>query len=372
MKLTALRANNFRSYKSAMAMDSIPSVTVIIGPNNAGKSNVVELLTWYRAMILDQGGRPPGEMKHTGNRNAPLTIEVEFELDPEEKRSLLAGVGSSDEMRQRLSQDPHFLTGLRHVILFGQAVEKEVVEVKNLDGTWFPVFGWEPRGPNVQIWRLELAMSIARFAGAPNIAPRQRVEGEQVGGLQFAGQWPVQGTFEQRVGDVLRGFVQRWQVIPPVRQITPRMDPMQEVFVQQGGGNLVRVLNTLQVEEPTKFGEMMNDVYQIIPDLERITAPLRGNETTALIQEPGNVRVEARDISTGLQQTLILVASLLTYPRNSFVLIEEPEIHLHAGSQRALLRLIKRLTRSENHRFMITSHSTIFAEISDDVSTYLV
>src|SRR3989442_11807974 len=188
MKLKALRANNFRSYRSAMTLDSIPSVTVIIGPNNAGKSNVVELLTWYRGMILGQSGRPPSEMKHTGNRSAPLAIEVEFELDPEEKRSLLAGVGSADEMRQRLLQDPQFLTALRHVIRFEQRLEKEVVEVRNLDGTWLPVFGWEPRAPNLQFWRLDFGTSIARFAGAASVAPAQRVEVEQVSAVQFAGQ----------------------------------------------------------------------------------------------------------------------------------------------------------------------------------------
>ena len=212
------------------------------------------------------------------------------------------------------------------------------------------------------------------------MAPAPKIEVQQiVGKPQQAAQWQLQGTFEQRVADLLRGFVQRWQVIPPVRQITPRMDPSQDFVVQQGGANLVRVLNAFQTEEGTKFAEMMNDIYAIVPGLVSIIAPLRGNEATAVIREAGGVQVEAHDMSTGLKQTLILVTSLLTYPRNALILVEEPEIHLHAGSQRALLRFVKRMTRDQNHQFVLTTHSTIFAAFHTDAGskpaasgTYLV
>jgi len=373
MKLSAIHATNFRSYKTDMALDSIGPLTVIIGPNNAGKSNIIELLTWYRTMLFGQGSRSSAEMKHTGNKPTPLSVRLEFEVNPEEKRSLLIRAGLVSETSQNGLLAGQFLTGIRHSFIFDQGLEKEEVEVRNLDGTWLPVFGWEPRSEISVFWRLDLPISIQRSPGATKIAPAQKIEVRQIGGKpQFAAQWELAGTFEQRIADLLRGFVQRWQVIPAVRQITPRMDPSQDFVVQQGGANLVRVLNAFQTEEGAKFAEMMSDVYAIVPDLVSITAPLRGNEATAVIREPGGVQVEAHDLSTGLKQTLILVTSLLTYPKNSLILVEEPEIHLHAGSQRALLRFVKRMTRDQDHQFLFTTHSTIFAEVSSDVSTYLV
>ena len=373
MKLSAIHATNFRSYKTDMALDSIGPLTVIIGPNNAGKSNIIELLTWYRTMLFGQGSRSSAEMKHTGNKPTPLSVRLEFEVNPEEKRSLLIRAGLVSETSQNGLLAGQFLTGIRHSFVFDQGLEKEEVEVRNLDGTWLPVFGWEPRSEISVFWRLDLPISIQRSPGATKIAPAQKIEVRQIGGKpQFAAQWELAGTFEQRIADLLRGFVQRWQVIPAVRQITPRMDPSQDFVVQQGGANLVRVLNAFQTEEGAKFAEMMSDVYAIVPDLVSITAPLRGNEATAVIREPGGVQVEAHDLSTGLKQTLILVTSLLTYPKNSLILVEEPEIHLHAGSQRALLRFVKRMTRDQDHQFLLTTHSTIFAEVSSDVSTYLV
>ena len=128
----------------------------------------------------------------------------------------------------------------------------------------------------------------------------------------------------------------------------------------------------MQTEDPDRFVALTREIYKIVPGLQRITAPPRGNEVTAVIREPGDVEIEAKDASTGLQQILILVTSLLTFPRNSLIAVEEPEIHLHASSQRALLKLVKELVQSEEHQFVITSHSTIFAQTTDDVGTVLV
>src|SRR5207247_11437778 len=97
MKLSSIHATNFRSYKTSMELDAIGPLTVIIGPNNAGKSNIIELLTWYRTMLLGQGGRPSAEMKHTGNRPTHVSARIEFEVDPEAQRSLSTTADLEDE-----------------------------------------------------------------------------------------------------------------------------------------------------------------------------------------------------------------------------------------------------------------------------------
>jgi predicted ATPase len=72
----------------------------------------------------------------------------------------------------------------------------------------------------------------------------------------------------------------------------------------------------------------------------------------------------------------IIKSNLFTRPRNSVLMVEEPEIHLHALAQRSLFKLLKDISQERALKFIINTHinthSTIFAEISNICGTYLV
>lgn len=72
--------------------------------------------------------------------------------------------------------------------------------------------------------------------------------------------------------------------------------------------------------------------------------------------------IEAKNCGLGLQDLLVILYFALE-PDNTFVLIEEPENHLHPEMQRRLLRF---LTEETDKQFFITTHSNIFVN-----STYV-
>lgn len=149
------------------------------------------------------------------------------------------------------------------------------------------------------------------------------------------------------------------------------MRPAQEEHVETTGANLVRVLNSIQAEDRALFDRIVAHLKSIVPGIVDVRVPLRGENVTVLIAEPYS-RTEMMNVSTGTQQILILVTSLLTYPENSVVLLEEPEIHLHANSQRRLFSLLSLLAGEKQHQFLITSHSTIFTGEGSGIKTFLV
>src|SRR5437773_6985770 len=373
MRLSDLRLRNFRSYKESTSFEGLRPITVLIGPNNAGKSNFVQALSWYRGM---ERGEQPGirDFIHTGNRSKPLRIDLESELDDDERRSLLLSAFSRSGGVDSQLTATMLLRRIRHELEFDlEGLRGEALSTSNSSGDWLPLLGSTLKDNQLQVWRVDLAAQIERTTAGDKVVPAEKTVVLTSGRTPIGFLWNLDPrSFEQQVATHLRAYIRRWQVIPPNRQMSPRISPGQESIVQQGGGNVVRILNAMQTEDPDRFVALTRDIYKIVPGLTRITAPPRGNEVTTVIREPGDVEIEAKDASSGMHQILILVTSLLTFPRNTLIAIEEPEIHLHALSQRTLLALVRRLTREEEHQFVITTPSTIGAQTCDDIGTVLV
>lgn len=375
MRIATLQVENFRSYKERMVIENLPGVTVLIGPNNSGKSNLIQALLWYQATFRGQEYRPFTELFHTGNHSSPLGLKLEFEFDDGERQSVLDMFKFKSQEIKDSIQRSQFLRRAKHEIQFDpDGLHTELLAVTNFSGDWLPTLGWSFENAQT-IFRLSgLSNLVQGLTSAQDIVVRERRDISTYGGKRGRFfDWILEAkSAEMRIRDIIGSYIERIYWVPPIRHPSLRATPGQDILVESSGGNLVRVLNTIQTEDPDRFVNLTKEIYKIVPGLSKVTAPPRGGEITAVIREPGGVRVELRDASSGLQQVLILATSLLTFPKNSLVLIEEPEIHLHASSQRALFRLIKQLAQDQGHQFLITTHSTIFTEFKPESCIYLI
>jgi hypothetical protein len=176
---------------------------------------------------------------------------------------------------------------------------------------------------------------------------------------------------EYNILNKIREFATKWHWFQPIRQATPRMPPGEERTLSPTGDNLVKLLNSILSENPSRYVALKDEIVKILPNLSDVLSPLRGNEATVNIREKGLEKpTDLGNISVGVMQTLILAVGAMTHEHGSVLLVEEPELHLHAGSQRKLFKLIQK--EAEQKQFFITTHSSIFTGCSDKVSTYLV
>ena len=169
----------------------------------------------------------------------------------------------------------------------------------------------------------------------------------------------------------MREFFTRVFFVPPVRRPPQSVGPGQEYVVDGAGQNLPRVFQTLQTGRPRQFNELVRAIQRIVPDLE-ITAPPRSNQVTLKFEEPGGVNVLLANTSEGIGNILTIVGSILTLPMESLILVEEPEIHLHASAQRELFKLITHQSKERKLQFLISTHSTIFAKTNSEVDSWLI
>jgi predicted ATP-dependent endonuclease of OLD family len=129
------------------------------------------------------------------------------------------------------------------------------------------------------------------------------------------------------------------------------------------------VWNTIVSDEPSELVKIGNEIRQIV-DITSVRAPISANQAIASVRESSGQAFDLANTSEGVVQASILVTKIATNPEGTVFLIEEPELHLHAGAQRDLRKFIEENSRSK--QFFITTHSTIFARTSNNSNVHLV
>src|SRR5260370_34241735 len=97
----------------------------------------------------------------------------------------------------------------------------------------------------------------------------------------------------------------------------------------------------------------------IVGGVKNLHSPPVADKCTISIEEEGlRSQTNFDKMSTGLHQALILIVAIEIAESGDTICIEEPEIHLHAGSQKRLFNYI--CQHVNRNQFFITTHSSIF------------
>ncbi len=81
----------------------------------------------------------------------------------------------------------------------------------------------------------------------------------------------------------------------------------------QNGSNLAQVLNTLKTNDDDAYQKIEAFVYGALPDVGRLRAPTRGNQTQVDFRSPlGGYDTRLREMGGGVEQLLMAAVVLLT------------------------------------------------------------
>lgn len=374
MKIKSITLENFRSYKEAIPIEGLSDVNIFIGPNNAGKSNILEALRYIQALRGGNQLRSFAEMMFDGKTRLNMHLTLRLSPSTEEREKLISDFFKDTRLFESAKQSAFLSDVTLDVVLGSNGLVKEEIKVSNIKDGDLTIIRNSVENKTYKEESFDVKSRYRQLAEPENIS---------VGGFREHGRgspgpgWRIFSVnfsptpVEYKVLTKIREFIGKWHWFQPTRQATARMPPGEEKRLNSTGGNLVKFLNSILSESPSRYVALTDEVVKIVPNLTDVLSPLRGDEAVVNIREKGLEKpTNLANISFGVMQTLILAIGAMTYEPGFVLLVEEPELHLHAGSQRKLFKLIQK--EAEQKQFFITTHSSIFTGCSDKVSTYLV
>jgi ABC-type cobalamin/Fe3+-siderophores transport system ATPase subunit len=377
MHLVSLEVKGLKSLRDTK-VEGLGHYNVFIGKNDSGKSTVLQAVRLLQGLQGTAGGAALGEIVADRLARGVVDVSAVFVLSDEELWQI-PGTGSRQgdpvlerfrrwrfEFEMRLgypdwSQDRTYLkrcgpvqgddfgvccalTRLDNPRAGYRVVQSEQL-VAPLADEEAPLHQVMRSQPTVQV---ALPSTFAQGASGPGGLPWRLLDGS-VGGMAY---------------------------LSPKRQAHDQLSAQQSLALAPSGENLTQVLDTLNANYPERFGAVVSLVKELFPSVAEVHLTREQQSVVLRIatqpkkDATGAFRVS--EVGTGIQQALMIAASVVSTEDGGAVLLEEPENNLHPGAQRALAAWLRKQAVDNDKQLLLCTHSTIFASNDEHSSTYLV
>lgn len=326
-----LRVRNYLSLKDVDL--ELSRRNVLIGPNMAGKSNLIDCLRFLTSMVisgvnkalLDRGGIR--EVVWKGSDESRIGFELTVEIPIHEK-----------ELKKVYEYAISIVGGATGLI----AVERELLTVR-MKNAVVPLI-------DLKNGQGKINKEDGTQAFAPSGDPARSA-------LEFN----VPGWEGTRV----REYISTWRFYRLIPTLMKQPNAaMGQNFLNEGGDNFSSWLMTLQTSYPQEFRRLRQVATDVLPDLKEILTPPTQFATTYVTTHEKHLKgpINIWRMSDGAV-TFLALLSLIFAPDElgaPLYCIEEPENHLHP---RLLETLVEVLTQRQNElgdqaaQIITTTHS---------------
>lgn len=347
MKIQEIEIAGYRSV-DALRLE-LSNVTVLVGPNGCGKSNIYQSINLIAAAangsfarriaeeggmqsILWAGARRKQEQLRTrlSVRFDQLTYCLEFGLIPiSERRAGNPKLTAPDEM------DPRELSIFKR----DPDIKEETVEIKAGART-------------ANLLKRTRSLVIARDVDGEERAYREKIgESESVlSELREPQSYPELALLQSQFLRWRFYHDFRTDLQSPIRE--PQLATMTPIL-SHDGRDLAATLATIRAVGDRR--KLHQTIVKAFPD-SRVDIEEEGGILNMQMRFPGLSRpLDARELSDGILQYLCLVAALLTPRPAPFMVLNEPETSIHVDLMKPLADLIA--AASESSQILLTTHS---------------
>jgi predicted ATPase len=344
--ITRIEVDGFKSLRH-FAVDLEP-FTVLIGPNSAGKSNVLDALALLSRLasqsIVDafkQGrGKSIDQFSRHGTEVAgAIRFAVEF-LEYGDHPAKPSSNGK-DTFQSRYRYE---LTIQRRAMRAG--VEKLVARDERLramrreDDTWIQAHpeltayaGYAHAGEDCFVTLKDESAAEQRVIMAPSHRPEE---------LSIPPMYIALGCIMHRGAHRVRLNLEQCRSLDlAAAHLGAPSERMDSGELSPDASNLPTVLAELP---PHLLGEIRADLVSLVPGIASFDVTPEGDEMRIDFELSGGERIPARLVSAGTLRILALLTALRIEPRSYMLCIEEPENGIYPGRLRALLALLREAT----------------------------
>lgn len=351
MKIEKVTIHNFRSIREQSF--SLQNYSLLIGPNNAGKTNIIDALRIFYENDLKY--TPSKDFPKFHNDDKESWIEIEYLLDDEDYNDL------KDEYKQ-----PNNTLKVRKYL----QSDSERVKANQSN-----IYAYEKDGLSTNLFYGAKNIAEAKLGNVIYIPEVSKIDEY----TKLTGPSPFRSLLEFVVKKVVKNSL-------AFEQLNKSFDEFHVTFLSETSkdgislNTLIDDINTHVKGWDISFGIDINPIK-----MEGIIKNLISHYL-----EDNNLKGQKMDVSAfgqGLQRHLIytLVKLSAKYkdvtikktkkefsPDYNLILFEEPEAFLHPAQQEVLNLSLKDLSKEKSQQVLITTHSTHFVSKNiDDVNSIL-
>lgn len=373
-----------QGYKSLSDFEvDLMSLSVVFGPNAAGKSNFLDALHLLARMVSMRSLADAFEAPHRGTplesfsfgidgipghlekESLRFSIEVDLTLSEQsikrvEKRVFeqRRGVAESHSRYTRIIKNPNLRYRLKVEIVPKTGVLRVVDEflcALNQDGThkksrrpflekkgMYLHLRGENRGHPVQ-HEIGLDHTIASQSNYEAHYPHLAGLREELAGWSFF-------YFEPR---------ERMRARSPVKEVRS---------IGLMGEDLAAFLNTLKAKNRRQFDAIGRALHSLIPRIDGLDVEVNRMGEIDLIFREGDTLVPGRLVSEGTLRLLGLLAVASSPHPATLVAFEEPENGIHPRRIRMLAEFLQTQAEGSHTQFIVTTHSSVLIDNIGDGS----
>lgn len=313
--ITKLSIKGFKTLKDF----SVPltPVSVLVGPNNCGKSNVLRALGLLRSAVrvglteaIRQAGGSSDVLSRSGDGRLEISLEAQFA-----KTTVSYQVANPRSL---------FPRGLEQVSAAGEFELKATTLV--------------PSGPQ-------------RASGSPPYSPG-------LGLRNLLGKHDCPQAIRQ-LGDFLEGLVVADLSMDRLRA---KSLPIPGIELQPSGENLAAVLDRLHGERPSVRKNIEKEVSSVVPAITGIVTPTvdaEGNKVVGIAEGDQVFRADA--VSDGILLFLALSTVTQMSGGRTLICLEEPDKGIHPRRIKDIVEQVNRVAATGS-QFLMTTHSPVLLD----------
>jgi predicted ATPase len=342
-----LRAAHFRHYKSLddVRVDFAQPITVIVGPNAVGKSNIVDALRFLRDALtgdLDHAIVKRGGIARIRQHSRSKPFKVHFGLDLARPRSdRMTAEPASYELTLHSKTGGNYLVERERADYFTH--RRRVIE----------------GGPGIRIERSRRDIGFVRDAEGNVQAPepfgrRLRTDQLALGSLPFDLTEPI------------AEFLRHWQFssIYPNTLKEPSL-PNQDSALAEDGRNWASVIKAMKRSARGKaaFERIVEAMVSVMPDFQDVSVSSVGSYLVPHFRFKSGTQTTEFDpvqLSDGTLRIFRILLALYQPSTPELLVIEEPEQTVHPGVLSVLANAIREA--SEASQIIVTTHSPHFVD----------
>ena len=367
--LTAFKLNNFKSFQDEAVLPLGGALTVLIGANAAGKSNVLEalrLLSWLAS------GNKLGAIQREVNRADKVV------------RGRVPDLFRRGELRFALGCQVHDAAGdsSLSMALALRGDDLHIVAEHMDTGTGVPLYDMDQ--PSQGELATEAGVAYNNFSKGGN-KPHIKVTDQMAVFAQLDSPASFHANHrkaQQEIPKVCKAYQALLSNVLFLDPVPARMRDFSFLADKRLGGdgaNLSSVLYQLWMAEDTSDeqtgqparNELISFIQSLpeqdITGLDFLQGP-RGDVMVQLIETFSGTprRFEAALLSDGTLRVLAIAAAMLSAPEGSLVVIEEIDNGVHPSRARHLLERIQAVAERRNLRVLLSTHNPAMLDALPD------